>query len=127
MGQAVRGDARYPESLDGPAACRGEQRVSRKGDCIAGRDGGSWTLRQAMSPVWRAGSTHPLRRQGNELLRPMPDAWKSPRGSRPVPSSRIGLATDIGGIGSALPTRRAEVPPKKVAANALRDFWYVDY
>src|ERR1700737_1158319 len=76
-----------------------------------------------MSPLRGNGSTHPLRRQGNELLRPMPDQWKSTRGSRPVPSPRIGLATDIGGIGGSLPTARAGDPPKKRAANPLCYFW----
>jgi hypothetical protein len=33
------------------------------------------------------------------------------------------ITTDIGGIGGSLPTGRAGGSPKKVAANALRDFW----
>src|SRR6266702_1621704 len=99
MDQAVYGDARYSDALDGPAESRGGQRVPRQGDGLSAGYGGSRTLRQALPPVWGGGSAHPLRRQGDELLRPMPDAWKSARGSRSLPSARSGLAPDFGGIG----------------------------
>src|ERR1700722_3781297 len=76
-----------------------------------------------MSPVWGNDSTHPVRRQGNELLCPMPDGWKSTGGSRPVPPSRGGLATDFGGVGIGHSTRTLGISPEKIAANAFRDFW----
>src|SRR5690348_14813685 len=94
MGKAVRSDTPHPGAVDRPATRGGGNRISRKGYRISQGDGGSWTLRTALSEVRRKDSADSLCGKRNELLRSLPDRRQSSRRSWFVPLVAIGLAAD---------------------------------
>src|SRR5258706_3345123 len=94
MGKAVYRDAPHPRALGRPLAGRGGGRLSRKGDRVSERHGGSRPLWRALPEVWRKNPADSLCGQRNELLCSMPNWWQSSRGSWFVQAIAIGLAAD---------------------------------
>src|SRR5208282_2054882 len=94
VGNAVRRHAAYAQALDRPAAGRNRGRLPRKRHRLPQRNGGSWPVWRALPAVWRKDSANSLCGQRNELLRSVPDRWKSARGSRFVTALAIRLAAD---------------------------------
>ena len=56
------------------------------------RHGRPRPLRPALPPLRRKGPTHPLRRQRNQLLPPLPNQQQTPGRPRPLPPPRLRLA-----------------------------------
>ena len=77
-----------------------ERRLPGESHSIPQRHGDSRTLRPALSPVRRQNTAHPICRQRNELLRPLPDGRQSSRRPEPVTSARLRLAAHLGRTGS---------------------------
>ncbi len=64
------------------------EELSREGDRISSRDGRARPLRPALPALRRENPAHPLRRQRNQLLRPLPDRRQS--AGRPQPVALLG-------------------------------------
>ncbi len=64
--------------VDGEASLRGWGRLSGPGDGVPRRDGGARPLQPALSGLRRAGSAHPLRGIGVQLLPRVSDRWSHP-------------------------------------------------
>src|SRR5262249_21171329 len=64
------------------------------------RHGSARAVWRALSEMRRQGATDPLRRQGNQLLRQMPDGWQGSCGPQPVATAGFRLAPHHGRVGS---------------------------
>ncbi len=72
------------------------RRVSGKSHRLSRWHGGARPLRPALSGVRLAGAAHRLRRQRDQLLRPLPDRRQDPRRSRAIAAAQEKLAALLG-------------------------------
>jgi hypothetical protein len=94
-------------TLDRALARRSYCKFPRESHGLSQGDGCPRTLRRALPALRRKGSANSVRRQGNKLLRPLPDWGKSTRRSRPIPLVGNGLAAHSGRTRGADPTLEA--------------------
>ena len=104
MAAPLHSHPRNPPTLDRPPQRRSRPSLPRKSHSLPQRHGRPRPLRTTLPHLRPAHPAHPLRRQRNQLLRPMPDQRQSPRRPQPLPSPGQRLAPHPRRTGSSKKT-----------------------
>ena len=94
--RSIRRNPPNTSTMDFAPRRGGGERLSGKSHGFPQRHGHSWPVWSALPSLWRQSSAHPLCRQRNELLRPLPDRREGPRRPQPVAPAGLGLASHTG-------------------------------
>ena len=101
---------------------RKPKELSREGHRFPQGHGSAWPLRAALSALRRKDSAHPLRRQRDQLLRALPNRWKSSGRPQPLALDGIGLAAQSGRIGSVEAEVSTQIALRRRGSVQRRDF-----